>query len=288
MLYGGVFSAGFESLMSMTLTREPQAEAAPFVEAVIRFTDPASAGAMLHTDDHESSTFQLIPKTVRITNGRAAGDRLGFEANGFTLLDAPFEIDLLDRTQVEQRYYPEAQRIVHELTGASEVIAFLDLVRSEVREEGMEPANNAHIDFDGPSIEAWVRALRPDDADRLLAKRRIVNMNLWRPIRPVERMPLAVCDASSVDRADLIRTVIGHKEGEQASPYAGFNLAYNPGQRWFYFPQMQPSEVLAFKIYDSEMERPHLTAHTAFEDPTSRPDAPTRMSHEIRTIAFFD
>ena len=274
--------------MSMTLTRPSEAEAQPFVEAVIRFTDPASAGAVLHTDDHESSTFQLIPKITQIRNARAAAEPLSFEANGFTLIDAPFDIDFLDRTQVEQLYYPEAQRIVRELTGASEVIAFLDLVRSEVREEGIEPANNAHIDFDGPSVEAWVRALRPDDAERLLAKRRIVNMNLWRPIRPVERMPLAVCDASSVERGDLVRTIIGHKEGNQQTPYAGFNLAYNPGQRWFYYPAMQPNEVLAFKIYDSEMERPHLTAHTAFEDPNSRPGAPTRVSHEVRTIAFFD
>ena len=273
--------------MSMTLTRSSEAGADPFVEAVIRFTDPASAGAVLHTDDHESSTFQLIPKTVRITNARAAAERLSFEANGFTLVDAPIELDFFDRAQVEQRYYPEAQRIVRELTGASEVIAFLDLMRSEVREEGIEPANNAHVDFDGPSIEAWVRALRPDDAERLLAKR-MVNMNLWRPIRPVERMPLAVCDASSVSRADLVRTVIGHKEGDQKTPYAGFNLAYNPSQRWFYYPLMQPREVLVFKIYDSAMERPHLAAHTAFVDPTSRPDAPTRLSHEIRTIAFFD
>ncbi|HEY5410324.1 MAG TPA: CmcJ/NvfI family oxidoreductase [Caulobacteraceae bacterium] len=273
--------------MSMTQTRPAEAKAEAFVEAVIRFTDPASAGAVLHTDDHDSSTFQLIPKTVRITNARTAAEPLSFEANGFTLVDAPVEIDFLDRTQVEQRYYPEAQRIVRELTGASEVIAFLDLVRSEVREEGIEPANNAHIDFDGSSIEAWVRALRPDDAERLLAKR-MVNMNLWRPIRPVERMPLAICDASSVSRADLVRTIIGHKEGDQKTPYAGFNLAYNPDQRWFYYPAMQPNEVLAFKIYDSEMQRPHLTAHTAFVDPTSRPGAPTRLSHEIRTIAFFD
>ena len=274
--------------MSITLTRPPEAETEPFVEAVIRFTDPASAGAVLHTDDHESSTFHLIPKTVRIANARAASGRLSFEANGFTLIDAPFEIDFLDRTQVEQRYYPEAQRIVRELTGASEVIAFLDLVRSEVRDEGIEPANNAHVDFDGASVEAWVRALRPDDADRLLAKRRILNMNLWRPIHPVERMPLALCDASSVSRGDLVRTIIGHKEGNQQTPYAGYNLAYNPDQRWFYYPRMRPSEVLAFKIYDSEMQRPHLTAHTAFEDPTSSPGASLRMSHEIRTIAFFD
>ena len=274
--------------MSMSLTHPSPTKARPYVEAVIRFTDPASAGGVLHTDDHESSTFHLIPKTVRITDARAAADALSFEGNGFALVEAPIEIDLLDRAQVEQRYYPEAERIVRELTGASEVIAFLDLVRSEVREEGIEPANNAHVDFDAPSIETWIGTLRPADAERLLAKRRIVNMNLWRPIRPIERMPLAVCDASSVDAGDLIRTVIGQKENDEVTPYAGFNLAYNPNQRWFYYPAMQPSEVLAFKIYDSAEDRPGLTPHTAFEDPTSRPDASLRLSHEVRTIAFFD
>ncbi len=129
---------------------------------------------------------------------------------------------------------------------------------------------------------------RPQTAEALIATKRILNINLWRPIRPVERMPLAVCDASSVSRGDLVRTVIGHKPGETASPFAGFNLAYNPDQRWYYYPAMQPDEVLAFRLFDSEMQRPHLTAHTAFEDPTSRPGAPPRLSHEVRTIAFLD
>ena len=161
--------------MSMTLTRAADAGADHFVEAVIRFTDPASDGAVLHSDDHESSTFQLIPKTVRIANARLAAERSTLDRNGFTLVDAPTDIDFLDRDQVQQRYYPEAQRLVRELTGASEVIAFLDIVRSEVREEGVEPANNAHIDFDGPTVENWVRTLMPDDAERLL-KKRIVNI----------------------------------------------------------------------------------------------------------------
>jgi hypothetical protein len=272
--------------MTTTLTRAPEAAAEPFVEAVIRFTDPASEGAVLHSDDHDSSTFQLIPKTVRISNARALEAPPSLDRNGFTLVQAPTDIDFLDNAQVEQRYYPEAQRIVQGLTGASEVIAFLHIVRSEVREEGVEVANNAHVDFDGPTVETWVRTLRPDDAERLL-KKRMINMNLWRPIRPVERMPLAVCDATTVSRGDLIRTVIAEKNGEP-SPYSGFNLAYNPDQRWFYYPAMQPGEVLAFKIFDSETDRPHLTAHTAFEDPTSAPGAPPRMSLEIRTIAFLD
>ena len=275
------------SRMSTTLAPSAVAEAPAAIEAVIRFTDPASAGAVLHSDDHESSTFQLIPRTVRIANARPAREPLSLEANGFTLVDAPFDIDFRDRAQVEQRYFPEARRIAGALTGASEVVVFLDVIRSETRGDGMEVANNAHVDFDGESVANWLRVVRPDDAERLLRKR-MININLWRPIRPVERMPLAVCDASSVSRADLVRTVISVKDSNRPSPFAGFNLAYNPEQRWYYYPQMQPNEVLAFKIFDSEMHRPHTTAHTAFEDPTSSPDAAPRISHEIRTISFID
>ncbi len=49
---------------------------------------------------------------------------------------------------------------------------------------------------------------------------------------------------------------------------------------------MQPDEVLAFKLFDSDRSRVQLTGHTAFDDPTSAPDAPARESIEIRTISF--
>jgi hypothetical protein len=91
-----------------------------------------------------------------------------------------------------------------------------------------------------------------------------------------------------VDRGDLVRTVIGSKPGEADTGFAGYNLAWNPAQRWYWHPDMQPGEVLAFKLYDSDQSRPHLTAHTAFADPASSPDAPPRLSHEVRTIAFLD
>jgi hypothetical protein len=270
----------------MTLT-DVRTDTRPYVDATIRFTDPASAGSTLEVTDHESSTFQLIPKTMRIRNARAEAGRLSFDANGFTMVRAPFEIDWADQAQVRARYYPEAARIVRELTGAKDVLVFLDLIRSSKRDEGIEPANNAHIDFDEPSIQAWVRWLRPDDAETLVGKR-LVNINLWRPIRPIECMPLAVCDASSVGRGELVPTKISGRPGEAPQDLAGFNLAYDPDQRWFWHPDMQPDEVLAFKIFDSDQARPHLCAHTAFVDPASHADAPPRMSIEVRTIAILD
>jgi hypothetical protein len=49
---------------------------------------------------------------------------------------------------------------------------------------------------------------------------------------------------------------------------------------------MQPAEILAFKLFDSDRSRVQLTGHTAFDDPNAAPDAPPRESIEVRTISF--
>lgn len=274
----------------MTVAMPAGSENAPFVEAVIRYTDPASAGTQLNPQDHASSGFKLLEHRVPVYNARLHESELSFERNGFTRIRHATDVDLLDKAAVEKTYYRQVEDIVKELTGASEVLVFLDLVRSEARgseAQGMEPAANAHIDFDARSVRLWVETLRPKDAERLLAKR-FVNMNLWRSIRPVERKPLALCDARTVSETDLIPIAIAG--GPEAPPgeFSGYNLAYSPRHRWYYYPQLQTDEVLAFKIFDSDESRPYLTAHTAFDDPTTRPDAPTRLSLEVRTIAFID
>ena len=43
-----------------------------------------------------------------------------------------------------------------------------------------------------------------------------------------------------------------------------------------------------FKVYDKKEDGPRFVFHTAFEDPSTKPDAPTRKSIEVRTIVFFD
>jgi hypothetical protein len=51
---------------------------------------------------------------------------------------------------------------------------------------------------------------------------------------------------------------------------------------------MRRNEAIVFKCYDSERDgRARWTAHCAFDDPTSSPDAPPRESIEMRTLAFF-
>ena len=68
-----------------------------------------------------------------------------------------------------------------------------------------------------------------------------------------------------------------------------YHIAHNPAHQWFYFPQMERTEALVFKVFDSDAGKPsRFTAHSAFDDPGTPPDAPPRESIETRTFAFFD
>jgi hypothetical protein len=120
-------------------------------------------------------------------------------------------------------------------------------------------------------------------AERL--QHRFAVVQVWRPIRhSVESAPLAIADARSLAPENFIATERRYPDrlGEI------YHITYNPDHHWFYFPHMQTNEALVFKTYDSATDgRARWTAHAAFDDPTSEPEAPDRESIEVRTLAFF-
>jgi hypothetical protein len=180
--------------------------------------------------------------------------------------------------------------LVKRLNGAAKVAVFGEITRSDATGtgEGRLPAYGAHVDYGERTIRRLAaEAMGKSEAERWLGHR-FVLMNLWRPLKPVEKTPLALCDASTVARADLNDSEIrgGLNDPNRPSMY-GFNLSHNPRHRWYYAPRMQPDEVLAFKLFDSDKSRVQWTGHTAFDDPTSSPSAPPRESIEIRTVSFF-
>ena len=67
-----------------------------------------------------------------------------------------------------------------------------------------------------------------------------------------------------------------------------YAITHNPAHKWFWFPRQRREEAIVFKVYDSLQDgRARWTAHTAFDDPTTPPNARPRESIEIRTLAFF-
>ena len=256
------------------------------VDAVIKYPERAAAGGRIW--GNKDFSFELEDHLMRIRNARLV--KTSFGVHGFTLLKRSTDIDFLDKQDVEKRWFPQAQRLVRELTGAEEVFTLLGILRGGETDEGGGPALMAHVDFDASTLRSWVAKLAPDRAEQLAAKR-LININLWTPVRPVENWPLAVCDASSVESSELLHINFGRPETRETDTFAGgfesggFVLSHHPQHRWYYYPHMQPEEVLAFKLCDTDEDDAHMTAHTSFEDPTSVPGAPKRISYEIRTIA---
>jgi hypothetical protein len=111
-------------------------------------------------------------------------------------------------------------------------------------------------------------------------------INVWRPIaEPLRDCPLAICDASSVEKQDLLATDLLYPDRTGQIYY----VAFNPAHRWYYASDMQTDEVWIFKNYDSATDgRPRSTPHTAFLDPTHHPAVAARESVEFRAFAFFN
>ena len=227
--------------------------------------------------------------TMPIYDARAIMDRLSLDQQGFALVHQYSVVrDFYDPDQVRTIYFPEVERLVKEATGAAKVHVFdFNLRNRAMVEQGVEgvygPIKAAHNDYTLKSGPQRVRDLLPAEAEALL-KNRFAIVNVWRPIRgPVQESPLAVCDAASMVQRDFVEQDLIYRDriGEV------YSIAYNPNHRWFYFPQMQHDEVLLLKCYDSDPAHTRFTAHTAFSDPGSKPDAPARESIEVRTLVFF-
>ena len=260
-----------------------------YVDAIIKYPERAAEGGRIW--GNKDFNFALEDHRMRIRNART--EAISFDTQGFTLLDRPTDINFTDEQEVEKRWHPLARQLVRKLTGAKEVFVLLGILRGGEEDRGGGPALMAHVDFTSESLRGWIAKLAPDRSGELSAKR-LVNINLWTPVRPVENMPLGVCDASSVQPSDFMRVSFGKPETRQTDDFAGgfdssgFVIAFNPNHRWFYYANMQPNEVLAFRLHDTGDPNLRMTAHTAFEDPTSRPGSPRRLSYEIRTIAVLE
>ncbi len=236
-------------------------------------------------------TPQLEPHSVRIFSARSKGDEFTIDTAGFQLTQHKSGVaDFHSEEEVRAVYYPEMEKLVKRLTGASRVLIFDHNLRStEFADESKvlrKPSASVHGDYTVTSAPRRVRQLLPADQAEDLLKKRYAFINVWKPVgHPVETNPLVLCDARSVIAKDFVRTALRYTDrtGEI------YTFQYNPNHRWFYFPWMQPDEALLIKCFDSKTDgRARFVPHTSFEDPASPPDARPRVSIEVRTIAFFD
>jgi hypothetical protein len=235
---------------------------------------------------------EVDARTVTIHNARRETG-LALDVSGFEMIEHRSSLKdwaaFRDADRVKATDYPEVCRAIKTRTGADKVLIFDHTLRDSGVEAGhvelREVVRRVHDDQTLDSAPRRVaRHLAPEEAEWRL-KRRFAIVNFWRPIGgPVWQTPLAVCDARTIDSSDLLPSDLVYPDWTGET----YSVAFNPRHRWYWYPHQLPSEATLLKIYDSATHGlARLTAHTAFDDPTSPPNAPPRRSIEVRAIVFW-
>jgi hypothetical protein len=251
-----------------------------------RYMYEPPSGVPREAGTYRAYRMPIVNARVAAPPGGLSIDRNGFELHAHTsALD-----DFSDPRAIESVYYPESIQLIKRLTGARSVVIFDHTLRdadpATRAHNGHEPVKTIHNDQTFVSGPRRVRELAPAGEADEWRKGRTAIINLWRPIvAPVESSPLAMCDSRSIAPGDMIPTDLHRQDGTSGEVYT---FAYNVQHRWYYFPQMTPDEVVLLKIFDSAGDGiARLTAHSAFEDPTSPADALPRKSIELRSVVLF-
>jgi hypothetical protein len=270
-------------------------EVLPWVKAELNYLAPTRERPRTYTYDPPAgvprSTAANEPHSVPISDARPILSEIGLDEQGFDLVRHRSAVrDFYNEREVKAIYYPEAEQLLKDVTGADRVLIFDNTVRRRVPGaedriigQPRQPVPRVHVDHTARSGPQRVRDLLPDEAHELL-RGRVQIINLWRPARgPLQDMPLAVCDALTVKPEQLIPSDLVYKDrvGET------YSVTYDAGHRWYYVPEMETQEVLLLKCYDSNTDgRARFAPHTAFADPTTPHNAPPRESIELRALVF--
>jgi len=243
---------------------------------------------------HEiNQPMNIVAVEVEDARQRADGDmqgEFGQHPSGCELHKLPTRVqDFLDQSEIDSIYAAEIENFLKAATGCYRVHIFDYTVRAsdaELRElkQVREPASLVHNDYTPNSGFVCLQESLGDEAGKL-ARGRFQIINVWRPlVDPVEDFPLALCDTRSLTTADLVDT-----ERRAPNHTGEIQLAlHSDAQRWFYFSEMRPDEVLLFKTFDSiDGGVNPCSIHSAIRLPDAPADAKPRESVEARALVFY-
>jgi hypothetical protein len=266
------------------------------IRARFNYVVPMATPAVRYIDWPEMEHLAVPPEyelhEMTIRDGRPLRDTFELDTHGFVFVDHHTKVqNFADEAERKGVYDAEVQALVRKHSGASEVVVFDHTIRltddASQRVAGARPTvKGVHNDYTERSAPVRLREIVGDaEAERRMQKRWAI-IQVWRPIRgPVMIDPLGICDGRSIPQKGFIRVErrYQYRTGEV------YHIAHDPNHTWYWFPKMNRNEALVFKVFDSDASKPsRFTAHSAFDDPNTAPDAPPRESIESRTFAFWD
>ena len=267
------------------------------IQTTGRFVDPRYRGRRMPpaewVDDGERASM-FVRHAIRVADARAVGETPELAAHGFTLARHLTRIaDFHDASQIPT-LFEESRELVRQLTGcvACSVLNYQYRNSPPGTWKGDRKTLRAPMVRQEPLFHSDVTPYAELPLDGVADDRHFRIYTLWRncdPEHPVQTMPLAVCDVRSVMPEDV---VLADSLDRKAPPRVGYSyrLVHRPSQRWHYFPAMTVDEVLVHKQYDTLEEASHRRGvfHGAVADPAAGPDAPPRLTVELRLMALFE
>ncbi len=272
-----------------------RATGAGFVEAELNYVVDDGVPPVRYVDwpeeAHKAHPATYEARRVRIRDGRAADEAFALATHGFVFVTHETKVrDFFDEAEVLRVYYPEIERLIRAETGAARVLVFDHTLRTadDARhaERWVRPTVHAvHNDYTERSAPQRVRDFLPADEAEAALRRRFAIVQAWRPIAGrIESEPLAMCDGRTIPEVGFIPYQRRYRDRTGET----YHIAYSPAHRWWYFPGMTRNEAIVFKVFDTDADAGvRFTAHTAFDDPGSPPDAKIRESIEMRALAFY-
>lgn len=258
------------------------------------FSEPTDFRPRFFANDHSRDELSIARVAVPIEDMRTRGTAPDLDVEGFCLRPHNSAVrNFRDPDEVASIYSKETRELLLAVTGADHVtISGAGILRFGERSEecgtldNSSPARFTHIDVSDETAAGFYQQSRPDNGREV---RRSAQYNVWRVLSdPPQDVPLAVCDARTLSPEDLITAdALFDKDGEIVWSFEALLIRHNPRQAWAYFSDMRPEEALVFKTHDSDPKRAHHVAHGAFDDPDCPPDAPPRVSIEMRGTAYW-
>jgi hypothetical protein len=266
------------------------------IKAKMNYIVDTGVPPVRYIDWPEMEHKEIAPKyelhEVAIRDGRPLRDSFKLDVHGFVFTDHHTRMkDFTDEAERKRVYDPECAELIKKHSGASEVLVFDHTIR--VGDESVQkntgarpPVKGVHNDYTEASAPQRLREIAGDaEAERRFKKRWAI-IQVWRPIRGTVMIdPLGICDGRTIPQQGfiLVQRRYKYRTGEV------YHIAYNPAHEWFHFPRMERGEAMVFKVFDADQQVPtRFTAHSAFDDPDTPPNAPPRESIETRTFAFWD
>ncbi|MFN0027058.1 MAG: CmcJ/NvfI family oxidoreductase [Acidimicrobiales bacterium] len=238
----------------------------------------------------ESRRANTAEHEVLVQDARAATGEFGLELSGFALRAHPATDVGATNAEARASYREAMLELVRQESGATRTVLFADLVRTEdTTDFNTAYSRFVHCDYNLASTRRMShdllrhRGLQPDDAASYAW------YNTWQPFdHDATQNPLAVLDVRSLDASDIIPYRYSGYSGEDGEGGLVSAPVFNPLHRWYFYPDMTPSEVLLTKQLDLRPGHTQQCPHTSFLDDTRAADTPPRRSIETRILAIFE